>query len=128
MIKQIRMVEEFHTKFKQEQGIKPKLLSKKESVLRHALGNEELNEYLEAAANDDLIEIVDALTDQLYILFGTICKHGLQNHIEKAFELVHINNMAKLDSNGEPILRSDGKILKPEGFKKVELKDVLILN
>jgi hypothetical protein len=35
--------------------------------------------------------------------------------------------MAKLGPNGEPILRADGKIIKPEGFKKVELKDVLKL-
>jgi predicted HAD superfamily Cof-like phosphohydrolase len=128
MIKQIKMVEEFHTKFKQEQGTEPRLLSNKETVLRHALGTEELDEYLEAAANDDMIEVLDALADQLYILFGTICKHGLQNHIVAAFELVHQNNMSKLGPDGEPILRADGKIIKPEGFKKVELKDVLKLD
>jgi predicted HAD superfamily Cof-like phosphohydrolase len=127
MITQIKMVEEFHTRFKQEQGTEPKFLSNKETVLRHSLGLEELNEYLDAAANEDMIEVLDALADQLYILFGTICKHGLQNHITAAFELVHQNNMAKLGPDGEPILRADGKIIKPEGFKKVELKDVLKL-
>ena len=127
MIKQIKMVEEFHNKFKQDQGTEPRFLSSQETVLRHALGAEELDEYLEAAANNDMIEVIDALADQLYILFGTICKHGLQNHITTAFDLVHQNNMAKLDANGEPILREDGKILKPEGFKKVELKSVLEL-
>jgi predicted HAD superfamily Cof-like phosphohydrolase len=125
MIKQITMVEDFHRTFKQEQGTDPRLLSNKETVLRHALGVEELDEYLEAAANYDMIEVLDALADQLYIIFGTICKHGLQNHIETAFDLVHANNMAKLGPDGEPILRADGKIIKPEGFKKVELKSVL---
>lgn len=128
MEKQIKMVEEFHTKFKQEQGTAPKFLSSKETVLRHSLGFEELNEYLDAAANEDMIEVLDALADQLYILFGTICKHGLQKHITAAFELVHQNNMAKLGPDGEPILRADGKIIKPEGFQKVELKNVLKLD
>jgi predicted HAD superfamily Cof-like phosphohydrolase len=127
MIKQIKMVEEFHTKFKQSQSDTPVLLSNKESMLRYTLGKEELDEYIVAVGQEDMIELLDSLADQLYILFGTICKHGLQNHIASAFELVHQNNMSKLGPDGNPILREDGKILKPNGFKKVELKDILKL-
>lgn len=127
MEKQIKMVEFFHTKFKQTQSITPTLLSSKESMLRYNLGKEELDEYIVAAGEEDLIEVLDALADQLYIIFGTICKHGLQNHIEKAFDLVHENNMSKLGPDGEAVIREDGKIVKPEGFKKVELKDILKL-
>ena len=125
MEKQIQMVSDFHQKFKQSQSDTPVLLSNKESMLRYALGKEELDEYIMAVGEEDLIEILDALADQLYILFGTICKHGLQKHIGPAFELVHSNNMSKLGPDGNPILREDGKIIKPEGFKKVELKDIL---
>jgi predicted HAD superfamily Cof-like phosphohydrolase len=127
MEQQIRMVAEFHQKFKQSQSDTPVLLSSKESMLRYALGKEELDEYIMAAGDEDLIEILDSLADQLYILFGTICKHGLQNHIVNAFDLVHQNNMSKLGPDGNPILREDGKIIKPQGFKKVELKDILEL-
>ena len=127
MEKQIKMVEFFHTKFKQTQSITPTLLSSKESMLRYNLGKEELDEYIVAAGEEDLIEVLDALADQLYIIFGTICKHGLQNHIEKAFDLVHENNMSKLGPDGKAVIREDGKIVKPEGFKKVELKDILKL-
>jgi predicted HAD superfamily Cof-like phosphohydrolase len=127
MEKQIKMVAEFHTKFKQSQSDTPVLLSNKESMLRYALGKEELDEYIVAVGQEDMIELLDSLADQLYILFGTICKHGLQNHIASAFELVHQNNMSKLGPDGKPILREDGKILKPHGFKKVELKDILKL-
>lgn len=127
MEKQIQMVAEFHTKFKQNQSDIPVLLSNGESMLRYVLGKEELDEYIAAVSEEDLIEILDALADQLYILFGTICKHGLQNHITQAFELVHQNNMSKLGPDGNPILREDGKIIKPKGFKKVELKDILKL-
>lgn len=127
MEEQIKMVYEFHQKFKQQQNDKPAFLTNHESALRYSLGKEELDEYLQAVNEKDMIEILDALADQLYILFGTICKHGLQNHIVQAFELVHQNNMSKLGPDGNPILREDGKIIKPVGFKKVELKDVLKL-
>jgi len=127
MDQQIRMVAEFHRTFKQKQSDTPKLLSSKESMLRHVLGKEELDEYIVAAGEEDLIEILDSLADQLYILLGTVCKHGLQNHIAKAFELVHQNNMSKLGPDGNPILREDGKIIKPIGFKKVKLNDILKL-
>lgn len=121
------MVEHFHTVFQQKQNSEPGLLENNESQLRYNLGKEELDEYLEAANEKDLIEVVDALADQLYILFGTICKHGLQNHIEQAFNLVHENNMSKLGPDGKAVIREDGKIIKPEGFKKVELRERLKL-
>lgn len=127
MDQQIKMVTEFHQTFKQSQSDKPMLLSNKQSVLRHVLGKEELDEYIVAVGEEDLIEILDSLADQLYILLGTVCKHGLQNHITKAFELVHQNNMSKLGPDGNPILREDGKIMKPIGFEKVELKNILKL-
>lgn len=127
MEQQIKMVNDFHQKFKQSQSDTPVLLSSKESTLRYVLGKEELDEYIIAVGEEDLVEILDSLADQLYILFGTICKHGLQNHIVSAFNLVHENNMSKLGPDGNPILREDGKIIKPHGFKKVELKDILKL-
>lgn len=127
MEKQIKMVAEFHRVFKQTQSETPVLLSSKESLLRYELGKEELDEYIGAVGEENLVELLDSLADQLYILFGTVCKHGLQNHIAMAFELVHQNNMLKLGSDGNPILRADGKILKPKGFKKVELNQILKL-
>lgn len=127
MNKQLKMVSDFHQAFLQKENENPGLLNNKESALRYSLGKEELDEYIEAVNQEDLIEILDSLANQLYILFGTICKHGLQNHIEKAFDLVHQNNMAKLGPDGKPIFRADGKILKPENFKKVNLKSIIKL-
>lgn len=121
MEKQLAQIIEFHTKFKQEFATEPTLLPLEECDLRHTLGSEELQEYYDACIDEDKIEILDALVDQLYILLGTVIKHGFQDMIIPAFDLVHANNMNKLDENGNPILRSDGKILKPEGFQKVEL-------
>jgi predicted HAD superfamily Cof-like phosphohydrolase len=79
---------------------------------------EENDEYLEACFKNSLIEIADALGDQLYILCGTILKHGMQHIIEDVFNEIQASNMSKLGADGKPILREDGKILKgPEYFR-----------
>ena len=122
MEKQLEQVQEFHEKFLQDMNSTPELLSIEESRLRFKLMEEENIEYLDAAKDEDIVEILDACADQLYILCGTILKHGLQDMIIPAFNLVHANNMAKLGPDGKPIFREDGKIIKPEGFEKVELK------
>ena len=87
----------------------------------------QVNEYLEACQNNDLKEIADSLGDQLYILCGTILKHGLQYKIHDVFEEIHKSNMSKLDENGKPIFREDGKVLKSSNYFKPDLNKVLDL-
>ncbi|MNE64072.1 Phosphoribosyl-ATP pyrophosphohydrolase [compost metagenome] len=86
---------------------------------------EENEEYLEAAKNGDLVEIADALGDQLYILCGTILKHGLQDKIAEVFAEIQRSNMSKLDADGNPIYREDGKVLKSELYFKPNIQSVL---
>ena len=94
-------------------------------MLRFNLMKEENEEYLEAAKNKDIVEIADALGDQLYILCGTILKHGLQHKIEEVFEEIQRSNMSKLDDNGKPIFREDGKILKSDSYFKPNIQKIL---
>lgn len=91
-------------------------------MLRFNLIKEENEEYLEACKNNDIIEIADALGDQLYILFGTILKHGLEHKIEEVYDEIHRSNMSKLDENGKPIYREDGKVLKSNLYFKPNIK------
>ncbi len=122
----IKHVEEFHDAFGIVNHYKPTtMLSEKEIMLRYNLMKEENEEYLEAAKNKDIVEIADALGDQLYILCGTILKHGLQHKIEEVFEEIQRSNMSKLDENGSPIFREDGKIMKSEHYSKPNIKLVL---
>jgi predicted HAD superfamily Cof-like phosphohydrolase len=86
---------------------------------------EENEEYLEAVQNNDLIEIADALGDMLYILCGTILEHGLQHKIEEVFDEIQRSNMSKLDEQGQPIFREDGKILKSNLYFRPNIKDIL---
>ena len=122
----IKDVIDFHRAFKQEFKLTPKAeLSEEEIKLRFNLMKEENEEYLEAAELGDLIGIADALGDQLYILCGTIIKHGLQDKIGQVFNAIHESNMTKLNSDGTPLLREDGKILKSSNYVPVDLTKII---
>ena len=121
----IKSVAEFHTVFKIGNADQIKLIDENDYLLRFNLIKEENEEYLEACKNNDIIEIADALGDQLYILFGTILKHGLEHKIEKVYDEIHRSNMSKLDENGKPIYREDGKVLKSNLYFKPNIKKIL---
>jgi predicted HAD superfamily Cof-like phosphohydrolase len=122
MKKQIESVREFHETFNQENGVQPRLIENHEWMLRHKLMAEENDEYYDATDKGDLTEIADALGDQLYILCGTILKHGMQDIIEKVFDEIHRSNMSKVGEDGKAIMREDGKILKGPQYFKPNLK------
>ena len=69
--------------------------------------------------------MADALGDMLYILCGTILKHGLQDRIAAVFEEIQRSNMSKLDADGQPIYREDGKVLKSERYFKPDIAGAL---
>lgn len=116
MKKQLKQLWDFQSAYNSTRNTKPTLLDPSESMLRYELGKEELIEYLEACNNDDLVEVTDALADQLYILLGTMVAHGMQDIIEDVFDEVHRSNMSKLGVDGKPIYREDGKVLKGPNF------------
>ncbi len=118
-------VHHFHETFKIGNANEPTLIDEKDYILRYNLIKEENDEYLEACQNGDLVEIADAIGDQLYILFGTICKHGLQHKIEEVFNEIQQSNLSKLDENGNPIFREDGKILKSNLYFRPNIKSIL---
>ena len=126
MKEQLNKVEQFNKTYKVgESPNKPTVLSHKETQLRFDLAFEELKEYEEAAHLGDLVEIADALGDQLYILFGTILRHGMKHIIEDVFNEIHSSNMSKRDKDGNPIFREDGKVLKGENYFKPNLKRIV---
>lgn len=121
----IKSVAQFHDVFKIGNAEEVKLISERDYTLRYNLIKEENEEYLDACKNDDIVEIADALGDQLYILFGTILKHGLEHKIEEVYDEIHRSNMSKLDEKGEPIFREDGKILKSNLYFRPDIKRIL---
>ncbi len=126
MIKQLNAVKEFHTAFEIGYSESPKSdLGESKNILRFNLMKEENEEYLEAAQNNDLIEIADALGDMLYILCGTIIEHGLQHKIEAVFDEIQRSNMSKLNHDGRPIYREDGKVMKGPNYFKPDFSKII---
>lgn len=122
----LNSVRDFHETFGLGLHERPKADIGPDTIrLRHRLMAEENDEYLEAAQNNDLIQVADALGDKLYILCGTIIAHGLQHKIVEVFEEIHRSNMSKLDAEGKPIYREDGKIMKSELYFVPDIDAVL---
>ena len=126
MKKRISNVQQFHTAFGLGFSESPRAdLGPAKNRLRYDLMKEENEEYLEAASNNDLVEVADALGDMLYILCGTIIEHGMQHKIEEVFEEIQRSNMSKLGADGKPIYREDGKVLKGPDYFKPDIKSIL---
>lgn len=126
MKKRIACVKEFHEAFGLGLKETPTAdLGPAKNKLRFELMKEENNEYLEAAENNDLVEVADALGDMLYILCGTILEHGMQYKIEEVFQEIQRSNMSKLGADGKPIYRKDGKVLKGPDYFKPAIKAIL---
>lgn len=126
MQKQLNAVKEFHKTFKIDfsETITADLGTNKHK-LRYDLMKEENEEYLDAVEKKDIVEIADALGDMLYILCGTIIEHGLQYKIEAIFNEIQRSNMSKLDHEGNPIYREDGKVMKGSNYSKPDFSKIL---
>ncbi|GGK42899.1 MULTISPECIES: nucleoside triphosphate pyrophosphohydrolase family protein [Flavobacteriaceae] len=126
MNKKLKAVQDFHEAFglgiQQEPIAK---LSDSKLKLRFDLMTEENEEYLEAAKDNNLVEVADALGDMLYILCGTILEHGMQHKIEDVFNEIQRSNMSKLGANGMPIYREDGKVMKGPNYFKPNIIKIL---
>ena len=123
---QLNSVKKFHTVYKLNYSETPTTEIDLNTIkLRFNLMDEENKEYFEAAKNNDLIEVADALGDMLYILCGTIIEHGMQNKIEEIFNEIQRSNMSKLDKNGNPIYREDGKVMKGPNYFKPNISSII---
>ncbi|OYU79594.1 MAG: hypothetical protein CFE23_13495 [Flavobacterium sp. BFFFF1] len=126
MQKRINSVKEFHTAFEIGYSEVPRAdLGEAKNLLRFNLMKEENEEYLEAARNNDLTEVADALGDMLYILCGTIIEHGLQDKIEAVFDEIQRSNMSKLGADGRPVYREDGKVMKGPNYFKPDFSGII---
>ena len=126
MKKQLNSVKHFHETYKLSYNINPVAnLGSNKNKLRFDLMAEENSEYINAANNNDIVEVADALGDMLYILCGTIISHGFQNKIEELFDEIQRSNMSKLGSDGKPIYREDGKVLKGPHYFKPNIEKIL---
>lgn len=123
MIAQINRVKEFHEKFKQPISTLPELPNDDRRTLRRELLREEYTEYTTAETANDLVEIADALADMVVIICGTALEYGIP--LDIILKEVHRSNMSKLDNNGQPMYRDDGKVAKGPNYSPPNIKDIL---
>ena len=112
-------VKTFMQTFGQEVKSKPSFSKEKINQLRYNLIKEELEEFKQAIANQDLLEVADALTDILYVTYGA--GHAFGIDLDKCFEEVQNSNMSKLGEDGRPIYNDAGKVMKGPKYYKPDL-------
>jgi len=93
----------------------------KEQSLRYNLIKEELEEYLQAIADADLVAVADALTDILYVVIGSFLTFGLDPG--PLMEEVHRSNMTKFGPGHSK--RADGKLIKSPLYEAPDIARVI---
>lgn len=99
--KSLSSVAAFHKTFKHPILEKPAIPSPDRCRLRVSLIAEELKELEEAIAQNDLVEVADALCDIQYVLSGAVLEFGLGDIFSALFEEVQRSNMSKACKNEE---------------------------
>ena len=112
-------VVDFHMAMGQPVGDVPKLLTSVREKMRLDLITEERDELDVAIEADDLPGMADALIDLIYVCVGYLVELGIDPG--PIWDEVHRTNMAKKGGD----VRSDGKILKPEGWQAPRIAEML---
>ena len=116
-------VKNFMNIYGQEVKNNPSFPSEKIVKLRYDLIKEELDELSVAIRDKDIVEVADALTDLLYVVYGA--GHSFGINLDKCFSEVQRSNMSKLNKDGKPIYNENGKVMKGPNYSKPNLKQLL---
>ena len=92
-------------------------------LLRRRLINEEVEEVFDAIRSKNKADILKELVDVVVVCVGMADTYGWD--FDTAFERVHKSNMSKLDDDGRPIRRADGKVIKSKNYKPPDLSDLV---
>ena len=113
------LVKEFMITFGQDVRSTPGFPSNEIIAMRDKLIAEEFDEYREGIENKDLVEVADALTDILYVVYGAGAAYGID--LDACIQEVHASNMSKLDADGNVLYREDGKVMKGPNYFQPDL-------
>jgi predicted HAD superfamily Cof-like phosphohydrolase len=123
MVSNFELVGDFMEACDQEVLDKPQFPVQDTINLRLNLIREELAELEEGIIARDIIEVADALTDLLYVIYGTGHSFGID--LDACFEEVHSSNMSKLSEDGRAIKNAHGKVMKGPNYFTPDLEKVL---
>ena len=114
-------VGDFMEAFGQEVLYMPVMPNTKLAALRLDLINEEVQELRDGLGKKSMLEIADALTDILYVVYGA--GHAFGIDLDECFNEVHRSNMTKLGEDGRPMYREDGKVMKGPNYREPDLTE-----
>lgn len=114
------MVREFHRAFHVPCPSEPVDIPAQRLTLRRDLIWEEYSEFNKDAQAGHMGGIAKELADLLYVVYGTAAEYGID--MDRVFAAVHKSNMSKLDRDGNPIRREDGKILKGPDYMPADFE------
>jgi predicted HAD superfamily Cof-like phosphohydrolase len=114
---------DFMEAFGQEVRDEPRWPDFSTRELRLELIREEVEELQTGIENQDLVEIADALTDILYVVYGA--GHAFGIDLDACYAEVHASNMSKLGEDGKPMKREDGKVMKGPNYFEPDLGYIL---
>lgn len=102
---------------------KPEIPKLEIQRLNMHLIKEEWEELQDAVEVCDLVEMADAMADLIYVIVGMAVTHGIP--LEEVFAEVHRTNMAKFPEGKVLRRASDGKVMKPEGWRPPDIKYII---
>jgi predicted HAD superfamily Cof-like phosphohydrolase len=94
------------------------------AALRLDLIQEEVQELRDGLGKNSMLEIADALTDILYVVYGA--GHAFGIDLDDCFNEVHSSNMTKLGADGRPLYRDDGKVMKGPNYREPDLTPFIL--
>ena len=118
-VSNFELVGDFMEAFGQKVELEPTWPDFNTRELRLELIQEELDELAQAVEDRDMVQIADALTDLLYVVYGA--GHAFGIDLDKCFEEVQNSNMSKLGLDGKPIYNEKGKVMKGPNYFKPDL-------
>tara|TARA_B110000967_G_C18821313_1_gene528856 strand:- start:500 stop:883 length:384 start_codon:yes stop_codon:yes gene_type:complete len=122
-ISNFEKVGDFMEAFGQEVLYVPTLPDFNLGALRLDLIEEEVQELRDGLGKSSLLEVADALTDILYVVYGAGHSFGID--LDDCFNEVHRSNMTKLGEDGRPMYRDDGKVMKGPNYETPNLEQFL---
>ncbi|WP_346237398.1 nucleoside triphosphate pyrophosphohydrolase family protein [Niabella insulamsoli] len=150
--KSLTAVAAFHKTFQHPVLDAPAIPSEARCKLRISLIAEELKELEQAVADNNIVEVADALCDIQYVLAGAVLEFGLKDKFSELFDEVQRSNMSKacktkeeaeatmkyfLEKDGTEsyykeadglflvFRKEDGKTLKSINYAPADLKGIL---
>lgn len=118
-----RLLREFHRTFGLPHRATPGMPPPQLAEMRQRLLDEEVGELADAVRSGELEKIAHELADVVYVAYGTALTYGVD--LDAVIAEIHRSNLTKLDRDGRPLHRDDGKVARSDRYRPPDIAGVL---